>query len=608
MKFYGFISNGSTAALIDPYGSVDWLPLPRFDSPSVFTRLLGGDDAGMCSIVPTEACTASQAYVEGTNILRTTLSCGNWRLEITDFLSVGRSELRRLVRSDVPFEVHLRPRFGYGLVAPAVSPDNRGVLFRNPLGEEALLFTIGSHSGTQVLFEDALSGMWRLPKGSYDIILRYVGDSRRDLTETAQAVAQEALQAEEDLAAEREHRTYQNNLRYWRNTTRLNYDGPFRKAVERSLLVLRGLTYRTTGALIAAPTTSLPELPGGSRQWDYRFAWIRDGAYSAEALLSAGDRAATRRFIAFMLECVDLQGKPFQAPFFHVDGTLIRGERDLDWLRGFLDSRPCREGNAATGQLQLDIEGDFLWVVYRYIKESGDKESLSAWWQLIRAIVDWVAENWQVADASLWEFRGQDAQYTHSKLMCWVALHYGAELATMASEDALALARKWQATAEQVRRAIEERGFDHRSGHYTQAFGDGGKLDAALLMLPLYGYCDAREERFESTLAAIERELVHGHWVYRYASDMLGAAAFPFVLSTSHLARVHILRGELDRAEELLRGLIGSATDLGLLAEHCDMESGNPRGNFPQAFSHLGIVMAAVELDAARQRLQLERE
>jgi len=600
MKFYGFISNGSTAALIDPVGSVDWLPLPRFDSPSVFTRILGGDEAGFFAIAPQLPCSAHQAYVEGTNILRTTLTCSAGRLEITDFLSIGRSELRRLVVSDLPFEVRLRPRFGYGLVSPAVSSDGKGVLLRNPLGEEALLFTIGGHDGAGVAVRDPLSGVWSLPGGRYDIILRYVGDSRRDLTETAAAVAEEALQAEREIASEEGHRTYRHNVQYWRRSLRSAYRGPYREAVERSLLVLRGLTYRTTGALIAAPTTSLPELPGGTRQWDYRFSWIRDGAYSAEALLASGDRVAARRFIEFMLECVDLQGKPFQAPFFHVDGTLIRGERDLDWLRGFLDSRPCREGNAATGQLQLDIEGDFLWVVYRYLKETGDQESLASWWQLLEAIVNWVEVNWRAADASLWEFRGKDAQYTHSKLMCWVALHYGAELADMLSETACA--RRWRAEAELVRKAIEEHGFDQRAGHYTQAFDDGGKLDAALLTLPLYGYCAAGDERFSSTLSAIERDLVHGHWVYRYASDMLGAAAFPFVLSTSHLARVHIQRGELARAEQLLLGLLRSATDLGLLGEHCDMDSGSPRGNFPQAFSHLGIVLAAVELEAAKQQ------
>jgi GH15 family glucan-1,4-alpha-glucosidase len=598
VKFYGFISNGSTAALIDPWGSVDWLPLPRFDSPSVFTRMLGGDEAGSFAIVPRGTFTASQAYEEGTNILRTTLTCEDGKLEIVDFLSIGRSELRRLVRSDVPFAVRLRPRFGYGLVSPAISTDGTGVLMRNPLGQEALLFTIGGHGKQGVLAEDPLSGVWHLPKGRYDIILRYVGDSRRDLTETAAAVQQEALQAERDIASEEEHRTYRRNVQYWRDTARSTYRGPYRDAVERSLLVLRGLTYRTTGALIAAPTTSLPELPHGTRQWDYRFSWVRDGAYSAEALLAAGDHVAARRFIEFMLECVDLQGKPFQAPFFHVDGTLIRGERDLDWLRGFLDSRPCREGNAATGQLQLDIEGDFLWVVYRYIQETGDDESLAAWWQMIKAMVGWVEENWQAKDASLWEFRGQDAQYTHSKLMCWVALRYGAELAERIGEKAYA--ERWQAAAAAVHQAIEQHGFDQAAGHYTQAFDDGGKLDAALLMLPLYGYCDATDKRFAATLTAIERELVHGHWVYRYASDMLGTAAFPFVLSTSHLARVHIRRGEPERARDLLEGLVQSATDLGLLGEHCDMESGSPRGNFPQAFSHLGIVLAAIELEAAK--------
>ncbi len=595
MKFRGFLSNGATAALVDPAGTIDWLPLPRFDSPAVFCRLLGDDTNGYFSIVPAEGQgTTEQQYLSGTNILRTTIHAQAGVAQIEDYLAIGRPELRRRIQSEIPLRVDLQPSFGYGLISPAIEPVGSGAVFRDPIGDEALVFVVSSLApGPAKVEAEPFAGRWILPPGRHELILRYVGDSRRDLAETQTALSREVATAEADLSAE-ERSPLARNAAYWRDIARTPYTGPYRQAVERSLLVLHGLTYRTTGAIIAAPTTSLPELPGGTRQWDYRFSWIRDGAYSAEALLAAGDPVAARRFLEFTLQCVDVQGKPFQAPFFHVDGTLIRGERDLGWLRGFAESRPCREGNAATQQLQLDVEGDFLWLVYRYVQATGDTTSLRAWWDLVLALVGWVESNWQQKDASLWEFRGQDADYTHSKLMCWVALHYGAQLAQIIGDAATA--GRWEAAATAVRQAIEEHGFHAGRGHYVQSFG-GEKLDAALLMMPLYGYVDARDTRFAGTLKAIEEQLVHGNWVYRYADDMLGEAAFPFVLATSLLARVYLRRGDTSRAKELLEALIGASSDLGLLAEHFDVQTGEARGNFPQAFSHLGIVMTALELE-----------
>lgn len=608
MRFYGFLSNGATAALVGPDASVDFLPFPRFDSPTVFTRLLGGESQGFYRIAfdaPGETA-VTQSYIEGTNVLRTVLDAPSRHAVVHDFLSIGRAELRRLVESDAPLRIELRPLFGYGLIAAAPRSVGAGAVLTNPLGGEALAFAIGwagpdgqqgNLAGCDGFSCDPASGVWRLPPGRYDLILRYIADDRREGQEALALLAADTAAAAADLSDDEVAAlALERHVRFWRGLPRADYGGPYADAVSRALLVLHGLTYRQSGAIIAAPTTSLPETVGEARQWDYRFAWIRDGAYAAEALLAAGDQVAARRFAEFLLSCVDLQGKPFRAPFFHVDGTLIRGERDLGWLPGYRDSRPCREGNAATSQLQLDVEGDFVWLLYRYWQSTQGIRFLRANWGQLQVMVDWVAAHWRLDDASLWEFRGEDGPYTHSKLMCWVTLHYGADLAGaagMAHEQA-----RWRAEAEAVRQAIEQGAFHAGAGHYGQAFGSA-RLDAALLLMPLYGFCAVDDPRFLATLRAIEKSLVQGAFVYRYEGDMMGKAAHPFILATSWLSRIYSRLGDVTRARELLDGLVGMATDLGLLGEHLDIDRGEPRGNFPQAFSHLGVIMAALDLEAA---------
>ncbi|MBX5467785.1 MAG: glycoside hydrolase family 15 protein [Firmicutes bacterium] len=592
MRFYGFLSNQTTAALVGPDGSVDWLPLPRFDAPAVFARLLGEERHGFFRVSLEGAEVRRQRYLPRTNLLETEWVGPDGHGKVVDYLVLGAPELRRVVDATVPVRIELRPAFGYGMVQPAVRPVGLGAVYSNPLSQEALVFAIRARRRLTVLNGDAVAGVWRLPPGRYEVVLHYVAHDRREGRQLLHRLEEEAAHFERQLEQDRVGEEALNRHRsYWRRIVPPS-PGPFQAAVERSLLVLYGLCYRTTGAFVAAPTTSLPEAIGQSRQWDYRFVWIRDGSYIAEALLEAGDVVAPRRFLEFLFHCLAFSGKPFQAPFYHVDGTLIRGEEELAWLPGFRHSRPVREGNAASHQLQLDIEGDFLWLVYRFVEVTGDLPWLRYHWPGVEALVEWVARHWNTKDASLWEFRGQDDHYTHSKLMCWVALHYGAALADRVGKKGVA--RRWGEVADRLRAAIECQGFNPTLGHYVQTFG-GTRLDAALLLLPLYGFCPPDDPRFLATLAAIEQTLVRGHWVYRYAEDMWGKAVHPFVLASSWLARVYLRLGRLQDARQLLEALVASATDLGLLGEHADQLSGEPRGNFPQAFSHLGVVLAALE-------------
>ncbi len=597
--FYGFLSNGHTAALVSPKGSIDWLAFPRFDSPAVCARILGTDDNGYFCVVPETGGDVSQKYLDNTNILTTRWESPNGRAVLHDFLAIGRPQLRRLIKTEVPMTVNFAPRFQYGMIRPSSNAVRAGAIFRNPLSREALIFVV---NGVPRLSSDKISadvsiGQWHLPPGHYELVVEYIADDQNKLVEAADVIRQQALILEDDMEHDTINSSMTETIEFWHH--RLNqlplYQGLHSRAYLRSLLVLYGLTYTTNGAIIAAPTTSLPETIGETRQWDYRYAWVRDGSYAAEAILEAGDHVGSRRFLEFLLNCIDLQGKPFQSPFFHVDGTLIHGEHDLDWLPGFQGSIPCREGNGATRQLQLDIEGDFLWTVWRYYQRTQDKDFVGYYWPTLKVTIEWVNKNWHQKDASLWEFRNQDAYYTHSQVMCWVALNYGSRLAEIVHDS---VAEKWRTTAEKIRQTIEHDGFNSKAGHYVQSYG-GEAVDAALLVMPLYDYCSANDPRFVATVRKIEEVLVKDCWVYRYASDMLGAATHPFVLASFWLARIYIRQGRLAESQAILEGILNKRTVLGLLGEHADQKTSEPRGNFPQGFSHLGLVMTLLEFSQA---------
>ncbi|MCL6596292.1 MAG: glycoside hydrolase family 15 protein [Firmicutes bacterium] len=579
MPYYGLLSNAYTAALVSPEGSVDWLAFPRFDSPSVFARLLDERRGGSFRLEPPGGQVVERRYVAGSNVLTTLWAAPGGAVRSYDYLPVGRTELRRVVHADGPVVVDVDPAFHYGQIAPAYVLGPDGGIFARPGGAEALLLRVRGHGAWRREGEHT----FRLEPGRYELILRYSTDPAYD-------------QAVLDRLSESPEAAMRREIQFWRSFPVPDYSGPHADALLRSLQVLHALTFRPTGAIVAAPTTSLPESPGDARQWDYRYVWVRDAAYAAEAFLLAGDRVAARRYLEFMLNSVDLGGKPFRRPFTQVDGTPVVGEEELLWLAGHQGSRPVRAGNAATGQLQLDIEGDFLWAVGRYLDATGDSEFVRYHEQALMAMVDWVARQWNAPDASLWEFRGQDRHYTHSKLMCWVALTEGARLAALFGHHRRAQA--WREEAERVRRSIDESAVDPVTSAYGQSYGSSAP-DASLLLLPLYGFVDARDPRFDATLERIERELRVGPWVYRYRSDMLGDARHPFVLGSFWLARVLGRRGEWERAWEVIDGALAHATDLGLLGEHADSADGSPRGNFPQLFSHAGVVTALLELGAA---------
>lgn len=578
-QFYGFLSNGQTSALVSAEGSIDWLPFPRFDSPTVFCHILDDKVGGYCRLYPESHYHAHQAYIPETNILETRLRTPEGIAVIIDYLAIGRSELRRLVQSELPLVLECLPRFAYGQTMATYERTPQGALYRDPQGQEALLLFLRGPAPSRIDRD-----RWFLPPGEHEIVLRHTPDYPKERDELQQ------------LDDDPQH-MLQETVRYWRSVPKARYDGPFKAAYERSLLTMRGLTYRTNGAVLAAASTSLPEELGGARNWDYRFVWVRDAAYAAEAFVQAGDRVAARRLLEFLCNAVDLAGKPFGWPFLRIDGSVSLGERDLLWLSGHRGSNPVRVGNAASAQLQLDVEGDFLWAIWRYLQDSGDLEFARSYYWAIEHITNWTLANWQRADASLWEFRSEDRRYTHSQLLCWAALRAGALIAhRLAQHEA---AERWRQGADEIARRIEERCYSPELGRYKQA-EDSDLLDAALLCLPLYGFVAPDNPRWLQTLEAIERELVEDGLVYRYRRDNMGPARHPFALGSAWLARAYLVAGRRDEARRTLSQMISAATPLLLWGEHVDPSSGEQRGNFPQLFPHAGFVSAATEL----QRLE----
>ncbi|AUW94846.1 MAG: glycoside hydrolase family 15 protein [Sulfobacillus thermotolerans] len=572
--FYGFLSNSYTSALVSPDGVIEWLPFPRFDSDAIFCRMLDKTRGGFFSIQPRDDFESEQVYGENTNIVVTTFHTEQGQAQLRDFLPIGRAALWRVVDADIPLTLICRPTFSFGAAGSAYEIVDDGAIFRHPAGPEVVVLTIQGP-----MKKLARRDHWEIGPGQVVVVLRYGQDYERDRIWLQEPLAH-APNVEDATR------------KFWQRSL-LPYDGPHPEAFNRSMLVIRGLTYRTNGALLAAATTSLPEAVGAGRQWDYRFVWVRDASYAAEALLLAGDPVACRRFIEFMLNTVDLVGKPLAAPFYRVDGTRSQGERELLWLAGYKNSRPVRVGNAASDQIQMDIEGDLLWVVLLYWRQTHDQTFIKEYWWAILTLVSWVAEYWKTPDASLWEFRDEDDLYTHSQLMCWVALKVGETLAKEAMQD-LVTAKTWGQVADRVANSLWQDVKESGLPYFTQ-----GKhhrhVDAALLTMPLYGFVGVDDPVFARTLEHIEATLLHQDFVYRYREDNMGPVLYPFTLAGFWLARVYLRKGNLERADALIAAQLRGVTDMGLFAEHIDPVTLEPHGNFPQLFPHAAVITALME-------------
>jgi GH15 family glucan-1,4-alpha-glucosidase len=596
---YGLISDCQSAALISSEGSVDWLCFPRFDRPSIFARLLD-EEGGHWSIRPAGGFESERAYLEQTMALQTTFRSQGGGATLTDVMAVGEGErehelgansphalLRRLICTEgtVEFEVEYAPRPEYGLIFPFLTVLEGGIYARG--GADVL--TLSAPIGFDI---DGSTARARISLTE--------GESIAFALQHAQSWEREPSLWEQEQIASR----IEDTLAAWRTWSGIHqgYEGPWQDLVHTSGRVLQALTYQPTGAIVAAPTTSLPEEAGGERNWDYRYAWVRDSSLTLEALWVAACPDEATDFFSYMAGASATQlhrGTDLQI-MFGVGGERDLSERTLPHLSGWRNSQPVRVGNGAWDQRQIDVYGELLNAAYRLSEQWDVLEPATL--KFLIEVADAAAVRWEETDQGLWEQRGEPRHFLYSKLMCWVALDRAIQLAERL--EATDKVGKWSKTRDEIKDAILQRGWNEKAEAFTQSFGSED-LDASNLMMPIVGFISAKDPRMLSTIRATEERLTDDHGlVYRYKShDGLEGEEGTFLLCTFWLAQAQALAGELNKARATFESAIAYANDLGLLAEEVDPNTKELLGNYPQAFSHIGLVNAAWAISQAEKGL-----
>ena len=594
---YALISNCRSAALVSRGGSIDWLCFPRFDGPSVFARLLD-EKGGHWSIRPTQDAEVTRRYVDDTMLLETTFTTPTGSMTLVDGLAVGRHErghelgsgapsiLLRCIRGvegDVEVEVEYAPRPEYGLIAPLLHQVEGGILARG--GADVL----GLSSSMPIEVDDVV-GRARFTVRAGDTVA-FALHHRSTSQEQPELWSQEEIVARIDDTALGWHT--------WSDLHQ-NYDGPWRDLVHQSGRVLYALTYYPTGAICAAPTTSLPETVGGSRNWDYRYAWVRDASFTLQALWVAACPDEADKFFDYLAGAAAAQvrgGADLQI-MFGVGGEHDLTERELPHLSGWRNSAPVRVGNGAWNQRQLDVYGELLDAAFRLPEQVDRLGPVTC--AFLADLADTAGARWQEQDQGIWEVRGEPRDFLYSKLMCWVALDRAIAMA-----ERLGAADRvpgWERTREEIAEAILTRGWNDEAKAFTQTFGSED-LDASNLMLSIVGFLPPDDPRMLATIAATTERLTDDRGlVYRYlAHDGLEGEEGTFLLYTFWLAQAQALAGQLDDARSTFERAVSFANDVGLLAEEVDPHSGELLGNFPQAFSHIGLVNAAWAISQAEE-------
>lgn len=583
IEAYGVIGDSRTAVLIGADGSIDWACMPDFDHPSVFGALLD-PTAGRFIVRPSDPYTAWQRYERGTNVLVTEMHTATGTIRIRDFMpytqrKVPTAEIYRRIeclRGRVDVEVIFEPRFEYGLVKPRMETTPYGVKASDENGN-----TIVLSSELQLRLDDA----------------RAVGAATLEAGDETYLVADWGAASVHPVASYQCDRRLWQVRTFWRNwVDRLTYHGRYRDAVERSLLALKLLIYEPTGAIVAAPTTSLPEWPGGGRNWDYRYSWVRDSAFILRALFQAQYMEEGGAYFDWLLGQT-LEGGPLQV-MYGIRGERSLPERELP-LRGWRDSRPVRIGNGAVHQFQLDIYGSLLDAALRYDRAGGLLTITE--WEKLTLLADEVYRRWREPDAGIWEARTAGRHYTYSKVWAWVALTRAVALARQLNADAPIAA--WHAEAETIREEVLEKAWNPQLRAFSQHYGSD-ELDASVLVMPTVGFISASDPRFKATLEACVRHLQAGSYplLYRYKNDDgVGGPEGAFLLPSFWMVEAIAMAGNLGTARATLAALMEQMSPLGLYSEEVHPETGTLLGNFPQGFSHLGLVNAIFRIEEMKR-------
>ena len=581
---YGLIGDLQTAALVGLNGSIDWLCFPRFDSGACFSALLGDEWDGRWLLAPDcPVLSVERRYRERTLVHELDFHCETGSVRVIDFMPPRGQEpdVVRIVEGlegSVPMRMELVVRFEYGSIVPWVR-------------------RVEEQTRVAIAGPDAVSLRTRVPMR---------GENLRTVAEFSVAAGEREpfvltwypSHLELPRAIDAEHALEQTSL-FWREwLDSSSYDGRWEEAVTRSLMVLKALTYEPTGGIVAAPTTSLPEQIGGVRNWDYRYCWLRDATFALDALLESGFVDEARAWRTWLLRAV--AGDPDDLQIMYGPaGERRLPERDLNWLAGYEGSKPVRVGNGASGQFQLDVYGEVMDVLHqaRQHEIEPDEES----WALERVLLANLERRWQEPDEGIWEVRGPRRHFTHSKVMAWVAM----DRAVKAVEEfgRQGEVERWRRVRDEIHAEVLERGYDDELGSFVQSY-DSKRLDASLLTIPLFGFLPPDDPRVRGTLEAVRRELLVDGFVQRYRHDPevetidgLPPGEGAFFLCSFWFVDNLVLLGEVDEAAEMFERLLALRNDLGLLSEEYDPGLRRLVGNFPQAFSHIGLVNTALLLD-----------
>lgn len=588
LRSYAAIGDGRTIALVADDGAIDWLALPELDSPSMFGALLDAGRGGAFSLAPTVAYTSSRRYLPGTNVLETTFETDAGVVKVVDAMTLASRELgpsRELQRrvegmtGRVPMEWRVEPRYGYGATPTRLSL--RSGIPTATHGADAVA-VCSFHAGPAEIADGCVTGRFETCAGSRALIALSAAHQEPLVFPTLRE-----FDARLDACID--------GWRAWSEAR--CYGDSWGDAVSRSALVLKLLVQAPSGAVAAAATTSLPEQIGGTRNWDYRFCWIRDAAFTFDALLRVGCVPEARAYFWWLLHASQLTHPQLQ-PLYRLDGGAHARERSLP-LAGYRGSQPVRAGNAASDQLQLDSYGELLQTAWLYA-EAGQPLDPDVGRRLAE-VADLVCELWSEPDAGIWEVRSMPEHFTHSKMMCWVGLDRASRLAGRGWLPDQHAAR-WREQSVAIRHFVEESCFSSELQSYVRYAG-ADELDASVLLGLLAGYGDAKSQRWRSTIDAVERGLGRGPFVHRYSGeDGLPGAEGAFVSCSFWLAEALARNGRTERATALMDRLVPLANDVGIFAEEIDPVTGAFLGNLPQALSHLSLISAATAIDEERRR------